>query len=388
MSKPAPRSSLKPPKSKGRPPFECIALLLQGGGALGAYQGGVFQALDEAGIHPDWVAGISIGAINSAIIAGNAPEKRVEKLRAFWEHITLSHPFDMSHLLQGDLAQDVVKRLYAGTAVVQGIEGFFKPRMVSPWFAPAGASGATSFFDTAPLKATLEEFADFDRINHCDMRFSVGAVNVRSGNFVHFDNERYTITPEHIMASGALPPSFAAVEIEGEFYWDGGLVSNTPLDWVLNQDEQEDTLAFQVDLWSATGDIPADISHVATRQKEIQYSSRTRASTNRFREMQKRRYAVANLLDQLPKELKNSPDAKMLQPLTVRKVYNIVHLIHRSHKHDGEFKDYEFSRATMEDNWLAGYNDTVRTLRHEQVLKRPEGGQSVQTFDMTRDGRD
>ncbi|MDE1901199.1 MAG: patatin-like phospholipase family protein [Alphaproteobacteria bacterium] len=382
-----PYPRVKPPMQRERPPFECIALVLQGGGALGAYQGGVYQALSEAGIQPDWVAGISIGAINSALIAGNAPEQRVEKLRAFWESITIPQHVDISAFMHGDLAHGAVNQMYAGVSVMQGIQGFFKPRMVSPWLCPSGSVGATSFFDTSPLKSTLERFVDFDRINNDGMRFSVGAVNVRNGNFVYFDNARYTIAPEHIMASGALPPGFPPVEIEGELYWDGGLVSNTPLEWVLSSLPQKDTLAFQVDLWSARGSVPRDMSQVLTRQKEIQYSSRTRASTDRFRALQKRRYAIANLLDKMPDELKSSPDAQLLHPVAVRKVYNIVELIYHSQDYEGDFKDYEFSRASMENHWQAGYYDTVRTLRHESVLKRPENGESVQTFDMSRDGK-
>jgi NTE family protein len=370
---------------KERPPFECIALLLQGGGALGAYQGGVYQALAEANIYPDWIAGISIGAINSALIAGNALEQRVEKLRAFWEAISIPQSFDVSPYIHGDLAHGMINQLYAGMSVTHGVPDFYKPRMPLPWFHPQGAAGATSFFDTSPLKSALERLVDFDRINEGGMRFSVGAVNVRSGNFVYFDNTRYTIRPEHIMASGALPPGFPAVEIEGEFYWDGGLVSNTPLDWVLNSSPQKDTLAFQVDLWSASGDLPREMSHVLTRQKEIQYSSRTRASTERFRGMQKYRYAIANLLEQMPDELKTLPDAELLKPEAVRKVYNIVELIYRAQHYEGDFKDYEFSRSSMEDHWQAGYYDTVRTLRHERVLKRPDD-ETVQTFDLTRDG--
>ncbi len=376
----------KPNRVKERPPFECIALLLQGGGALGAYQGGVYQALAEANVLPDWIAGISIGAINSAIIAGNAPEQRVEKLRTFWETVTTSNHVDIKPYISGDLAHGMINQFYAALSMTQGVSGFFKPRVPVPWFHPPGSTGATSFFDTSALKSTLERLVDFDRINNDGMRFSVGAVNVRSGNFVYFDNTRYKIGPEHVIASGALPPGFPPVEIEGEFYWDGGLVSNTPLDWVLCSDQKKDTLAFQVDLWSATGDIPREMSQVMTRQKEIQYSSRTRAGTDRFREMQKRRYAVANLLDKIPDELKTLPDVELLKPVAVRKVYNIVELIYHSHGYEGDFKDYEFSRTSMEDHWRAGYFDTVRTLRHEYILKRPTNGESVQTFDLSRDG--
>ena len=288
------QSYQKTHKHQDRPPFECIALLLQGGGALGAYQAGVYQALSEAHLDPDWVAGISIGAINSALIAGNPPEARLEKLRAFWERVSTplswsvtglfpasgkaapgldlldqaadtaawigavglalvsGQPRDMhannlrgawenirtkAHSIwppepfsmRGDVARGLVNQMSASLALAHGVGGFFVPRVPMPWLQPNGSLEATSYYDSAPLKATLENLVDFDRINAGEMRFSVGAVNVVTGNFVYFDNATHTIKPEHVMASGALPPGLSAVEIEGEHYWDGGLVSNTPL---------------------------------------------------------------------------------------------------------------------------------------------------------------
>ncbi len=267
-------------------PFECVALVLQGGGALGAYQAGVYEALAEAGIYPDWVAGISIGAINCALIAGNAPEARVDKLRAFWEEITsnpLSSGCEWTTAPSGDAARLWLNQWSASVALIAGSPGFFTPRCPPPWLYPAGAANATSLYDTNELRTTLERLVDFDRLNAAAIRLSVGAVNVRSGNFVYFDTQTHTIGPDHIMASGALPPGFPPIEIEGEQYWDGGLVSNTPLDWVVESQPHFDTLAFQVDLWSARGELPRTLVEVSTRQKEIQYSSRTRASTDSFR---------------------------------------------------------------------------------------------------------
>jgi len=296
--------SIKPAKDRriaGRPAFECISLLLQGGGALGAYQAGVYQALAEADLHPDWVAGISIGAINAAVIAGNPPEARVDKLRSFWEGITSAPPWDwcanshwpIAHSIDG---RKVVNQINSMSALFCGVAGFFTPRMLTPWLHPSGDSKATSYYDTGSLRTTLKRLVDFDRINGGNMRFSVGAVNVRSGNFVYFDTRTHTIGPEHILASAALPPGFPSVEIEGEHYWDGGLVSNTPLQWVLQFGPRQDTLAFQVDLWSARGQFPRSMAEVATRQKEILYSSRTRDNTTRFMASQKVRHAVEGLL--------------------------------------------------------------------------------------------
>ena len=247
------------------PPFECIALLLQGGGALGAYQAGVYEALAEADLHPDWIAGISIGAINGALIAGNAPEARVDKLRAFWERVTAKPYCDWSEslfLTKGDAVREWLNQMSAYIALVSGASDFFTPRFPAPWLHPPGTMEATSAYDTGCLKATLEQLIDFDRINADRTRLSVGAVNVRSGNFVYFDNTTHRIGPDHIMASAALPPGFPAVEIDGEHYWDGGLVSNTPLQWVVDGRPHLDTLIFQVDLWSARGELPGTLAEV------------------------------------------------------------------------------------------------------------------------------
>jgi NTE family protein len=376
-----------------RPPFECIALLLQGGGALGAYQGGVYQALSEANLHPDWVAGISIGAINSAIIAGNPPEQRVAKLRLFWEGITTNPLFDWvaaadQFAPKGDFARSAFNQLSAAWAMVGGAPGFFALRQPAPWLHPGGCLEATSFYETKLLKATLEQLVDFDRINSGETRFSVGAVNVRTGNFVYFDNTTREIRPEHVMASGSLPPGFPAVEIEGEHYWDGGLISNTPLQWVVEHGPRQDTLAFQVDLWSARGEFPGDLAEVATRQKEIQYSSRTRANTDQFKRLQQMRCALATLLDKLPDDLKASEEVEMLRSVADRKLYSIVQLIYRSKHYEGNSKDFEFSRLTMEEHWRAGYHDAVRTLRHQEVLERPNNLEGVFTFDLAYDGRE
>jgi NTE family protein len=379
-------------RTQQRPDFECIALLLQGGGALGAYQAGCYEALSEAGIHPNWVAGISIGAMNSAIIAGNPPQTRVAKLRQFWERITTDTfagwPPDLLALwLKGDWGRRIASQISASVAVVDGAEGFFGPRPLSPWLQPTGSIEATSYYDIGRLKNTLESLVDFDRINAGDIRFSVGAVNVRSGNFVYFDSTTDIIRPEHVMASGALPPGFAAVEIDGERYWDGGLVSNTPLQWVLDSVPRHDTLAFQVDLWSARGDFPGNLAEVETRRKEIQHSSRSRANTDQFKYAQRIRHTIASLLEQLPDDLKRSPDAILLSKAADHKVYTIAHLIYRARGYEGPAKDYEFSRSSMEAHWTAGYHDTVRTLRHPHLLDRPANHEGVMIYDVERDGR-
>jgi len=388
-----PHAKAKGHRPGGRPPFECIALLLQGGGALGSYQAGVYEALSEAALHPDWVAGISIGAINSALIAGNPPEQRVDKLRAFWREITANPLLDWAAtagplMPHGDFARSLFNQLSAGSALLSGAANFFELRQPAAWLQPKGTLAATSFYETKLLRGTLERLVDFDRINSGAMRFSVGAVNVRSGNFVYFDTETHKIRPEHVMASGSLPPGFPAVEIEGEYYWDGGLISNTPLQWVVDYGPRQDTLAFQVDLWSARGELPGNLVDVATRQKEIQYSSRTRATTDKFKQVQSIRSALARLLEQLPAELRDGEDAALLGQVGDHKVYSIVQLIYHSLHYEGLSKDYEFSRLSMEEHWRAGYHDAVRTLRHPEVLERPNNRQGFLSFDLRRDGRE
>lgn len=374
------------------PPFERIALLLQGGGALGSYQAGVYQALAEANLHPDWVAGISIGAINAALIAGNPPERRVEALRAFWEAITAPPPVLptlMASMLgvvewKNDLAHGWLNQARAFATLMGGAPGFFSPRPIPPFLSPAGGVEAQSFYDVAPLKATLERLVDFDRINAGAMRFSVGAVNVRTANLAYFDTTTHAIGPEHVMASGALPPGFPAVEIAGEHYWDGGLVSNTPLQWVLENKPRQDTLAFQVDLWSAQGDFPEDLTSQDVRLKDIRFSSRTRAATDQFRKSQSLRRALGRLLRQVPEAALNGidPEVEALLGEADEKVYNIVHLIYRAKRYEGASKDYEFSRATMEEHWASGYEDAARSLCDPEVLRRPQTPDGVATFDL------
>src|SRR5438105_1131367 len=301
--------------------YPTVALILQGGGALGAYQAGVYQGLHEASIRPNWFAGISIGAINAAILAGNAPEQRMERLNEFWK--TVCQPaliptvIDiekwMSFIPGFESLRGYANWLVAQHGLIGGQLGFFSPRMVPPWFSPDGTAAATSFYDTQPLKSTLERLIDFDRIRHGDVRLSVGAVNVRTGNLIYFDSARQRIRVEHIMASAALPPGFPAVEIEGELYWDGGVVSNTPLEFVFDEQQHNDTLVFQVDLWSALGALPQDIAGVLMRQKDIQYSSRTRRGTDAIKQRQQDRCLVSQLLDKLNGNLQNDPIALSLR---------------------------------------------------------------------------
>ncbi len=300
------------PKTESRPAaaahaYETRALVLQGGGALGAYQAGVYEGLHEAGIELTDLAGISIGALNAAIIAGNPPERRIERLHDFWNTICqpyvgpVANPLLEHSLFQiNDLARQFLGALHAGSALMVGQKGFFHPR-----FPPAALSAAldpacVGHYDTRPLKDTLESLCDFDRINDAGLRVSIGAVNVRTGNFAYFDNRRTRLRPEHFMASGALPPAFPAIEIDGEYYWDGGLVSNTPLSWILEQSLARDTLVFQVDLWSARGPVPRSLSEVGDRVQDIRYSSRTRLVTDQMQAYRRMQRLLRQVLDRVP----------------------------------------------------------------------------------------
>jgi NTE family protein len=376
------------------PQYETVALMLQGGGALGAYQAGVYQGLDEAGIMPNWLAGISIGALNTAIIAGNAPEDRVAKLLAFWE--TICQPaygppvppsIEQALFNSNDTVRKAFTAMQAVGALVDGQKGFFTPRFPPPLPAVSGPPQNASYYDTTPLKATLERLCDFDRINSKEIRVSVGAVNVHTGNFAYFDNTHMTLRPEHFMASGALPPGFGAVEIDGEYYWDGGLMSNTPLYEVAQASPRRDTLAFQVDLWSALGPVPDNITDVQGRMKDIQYSSRTRLVTDMMQRSQRFRHVLREVLERVSPEHKDDPWCKLASELSCSKRYNIVHLIYRTKEYEGHYKDYQFGLSTMRQHWESGLDDIRNSLAQPGWLDMPENESAFVTHDIHRDLR-
>jgi len=333
--------------------------------------------LVEYDYQPDWVAGISIGAINCAIIAGNAPEDRVARLRQFWELVS-SPTASWLDFPQG-IWQNAMRRSAAMGALLFGQPGFFRPNF---WHWITGAA-LTSYYDTSHLKATLERLVDFDRINA--LKTSVGAVNVRTGNFVCFDNARQIIRPEHVMASGALPPGFPAIEIDGECYWDGGLVSNTPLRYLMETLPRRSTLAFQVDLFSARGDAPGSLEAVSEREKDIRYSSRTRMGVETFRYAHNLRRNISTLLAKLPDSLKNEPEVAFLQRAGCQTTMDLVELIYRPEAAQGQSKDYEFSRATMARRWNQGLDDARATLASAPWLAPAPADVAVRTFDVPAD---
>lgn len=375
--------------------YPAIALVLQGGGALGAYQCGVYQALNEAGIRPNWYAGISIGAINAAIIAGNRPQDRIERLRDFWETIcepagiaswpAMGVRAGLSMLPMNPALETWAATMSALAALWQGQRGFFTPWPASPFMRCDGTPQATSFYDTTPLLATLERLVDFDRINDDrTVRLTVGVTDVESGNFRYFDSRDTRIGPKHILASGSLPPAFAPVEIEGRHYWDGGVVSNTPLEHILDEWPREDTLAFQVDLWSARGQRPQTMMDVLERGKDIQYSSRTRHGTDTVARTQQLRTALNDLIARLPEGGLPESAREALAPWLDDRVINIVHLIYQAKPHEQQFKDYAFGRISMESHWQSGLADTRQTLSHPGWFDLPDRDHGYAVHDVHR----
>jgi NTE family protein len=363
-----------------------VALVLQGGGALGSYQAGVYEALASSDYKPDWVAGISIGAINAALIAGNSPEARVEKLREFWRAITTPTRWavPISGLFNGaGLPFDFAKQISAMQALLLGQTNFFAPRKPADWWF---GRTPTSYYDTNSLKSTLEGLVDFERINSREIRFSVGAVNVRTGNFVYFDNAEIEIRPEHVLASGALPPGFPSVEIDGEHYWDGGLVSNTPLQHVLEYYPRRSHLIFQVDLFPARGALPRDLNEVGERDKDIRYSSRTRAVTDTLRRQHDLRHSINMLWEKLPDDLRSGAETALLDEFRCVTTMDIVELIYRPEHALGQSKDYEFDRLTMETRWAQGLSDARETLMAAPWLEPMPPEVGARTFDVRAKG--
>ncbi|MEP7057547.1 MAG: patatin-like phospholipase family protein [Caldimonas sp.] len=371
------RSAPRP--SPDTPHEECI-LVLQGGGALGAYQAGVFEALGAAAQPVEWVAGISIGAINAALIAGNPPELRVARLREFWELVT--EPLGGPPLALAGAGRELQNNGSAALALLFGAPGFFRPRLPPAPFQPPGSAAAISYYDTAPLRATLERLVDFERLNDGSMRLSVGAVNVRTGNFAYFDTANERLDVRHIMASGALPPGFPPVEIDGEHYWDGGLVSNTPLQYVLDQPGTKRRVVFQVDLFPAFGALPRTLVEVSEREKDIRYSSRTRMNTTIELQQQAIAQAARRLLAKLPRALRNDADAAALATLRCEAEVAVFHLIYRRKQYEGHAKDYEFSRLSMQEHWDSGAADTARTLSDPRWLYRRRRSGGVHVYDL------
>ena len=360
---------------------DCVALVLQGGGALGSYQAGVIEGLAASGIGVDWVAGISIGAINAAIFAGNPPARRVERLARFWDRVTSALP--SFPIFPDDHLREWLHDWSAGLVLATGVPGFFSPRLIPPVLASVGTPGALSFYDSTPLADTLNELVDWDLLNHGTVRLSVGAVDVESGNFHYFDTRETRIDARHIMASGALPPGLPPIEIDGRLWWDGGLVSNTPLTHVLDHQDTS-LLAFQIDLFAAAGERPRTISDVFTREKEIRFSSRTRQVSDQAIRLRQEREAIRKVLAKLPPELEDDADVKALAARAAEQPVNLVHLIYRANAWEGGIRDVEFSARTMREHWQAGCEAVAETMANARLVAANIETGKTASFDLTQ----
>lgn len=336
-----------------------VVLVLQGGGALGAYQAGVYQALDEAGVEPDWVIGTSIGAINAGIIAGNRPGTRLSRLREFWDRV---HHGPVTQMVAdmpiwGPVAANAL-------TVFGGLPRFFAP---NPWaFLGLGLTPETAaYYSTAPLEATLAGLIDTDVLASSAMRLTVGAANVRTAEMRYFDSRDMPLSIRHIMASGALPPAFPAVRIDGELYWDGGILSNTPVEAVFDDNPRRSGLVFTVNIWQPHGPEPSDIARVLSRQKDLQYASRATAQVVRQKQIHRLRHVIAELVRELPESRRNDPEVRKLAAHGCLTRMHVVRLLAPMLSGEGHTKDIDFSASGIHSRWQAGYADALRVLEQQ-----------------------
>jgi NTE family protein len=335
-----------------------VVLVLQGGGALGAYQVGVYQALHEAGIEPDWVIGTSIGAINGALIAGNEPKHRLERLHEFWDRVEQRAGFSGFEAIPA-----LGTALAHMTTMTNGLAPFFSPNPKS-WFGPHLQVGLedAAYYSTAPLRETLSELVDLDYLNDCDTRLTVGAVRIRNGEMRYFDSRDEPISLEHIMASGALPPAFPAVRIDGEPYWDGGIYSNTPIEAVLDDKPRQDSVIFTVHMWNPEGPEPTSLWEVMGRQKDIQYASRAKSHIARQKQIHHLRHIIRELAKHVPEKSRNGAEVKELASWGCNSIMHVARLIAPRLEGEDQLKDIDFTPAGIDARWEAGYAEGRRVL--------------------------
>jgi NTE family protein len=335
-----------------------IVLVLQGGGALGAYQAGVYEALHEGGIEPDWVIGTSIGAINGAIIAGNETAARLERLKDFWDRVAQSPAFDIVASLPW-----IGRNLPNWAVLANGVAGFFKPNPLAflglNVRLPADAAG---YYSTKPLETTLTELVDFSRLTQCTPRLTVGAANLHTGEMHYFDTRDMTLTVRHVMASGALPPAFPAVRIDNEYYWDGGVLSNTPVEAVFDEMPRRDSLVFAVHMWNPSGHEPQSIWEIVSRLKDIQYSSRAVNHIMRQKQIHRLRHIIAEFAKKLPNEAWESDAMREMAAYGCLTQMHVVRLLAPPLARDDHMRDVDFSTSGIRKRWAAGYEDMKRVL--------------------------
>lgn len=349
-------------KSPETASFERIALVLQGGGALGAYQGGVYEALAEQGFTPDWIAGTSIGAINGAIIAGNKPGDRVARLKEFWDLVSEDGFWPMPE--ENDAGRSAQSQIGIMHSIIMGRPGFFSPRWFDPSLVcPFGSAETASYYHNEPLRRTLERLVDFDLLNDGSIRLSVGAVNIRTGALRYFDSRGDQLCPEHIMASGALPPGFPAVRIEGELYWDGGIYSNTPIEIVLDDLPRRNTLCLMLSLFNPAGKEPRSVSEVEERHKDIIYATRMHEHVLEYRKIHNLRRSLRSIYALLPQDVRDNPEVREMGDQGCETTMRIVELIYSAQSWETSLKDADFSRAAIEERWSRGCRDATLLLK-------------------------
>jgi NTE family protein len=338
-----------------------VVLVLQGGGALGAYQAGVYQALQEAGVEPDWIVGTSVGAINASLIVGNAPQDRLARLNEFWNRMQRTSQWDLRGVLPG-----FGDKWSYWTTLTHGIPGFFTPNPLAHAGDgyPLGPDRA-GYYSTAPLQATLSELVDFDLINRGSPRLTVGAAHVRTSQMTYFDSRYCKLDVKHIMASGALPPAFPAVRVDGELYWDGGILSNTPTEVVLDDNPRKDSLIFTVHLWNPVGDEPNTMADVLNRQKDVQYSSRIASQITRHQQTHRLRHVINELAARLPESERDRPEMKELMSYGCQTRMHVVQLLAPQLSRENHTKDVDFSPTGIRQRWDAGYAHTRAVLARE-----------------------
>ena len=342
---------------KQKPQERQVVLVLQGGGALGAYQAGVYHALHENSIEPDWIVGTSIGAINASLIAGNARADRLERLQEFWTRMASRSPFGVPAWT------GLPDTLAYWNTLLRGIPAFFEPNPAAflGTHVPLGVDSA-GFYFTAPLEKTLRELVDFSLVNQCRPRLTVGAAHVRTSEMKYFDSRDGEIGVKHIMASGALPPAFPAVRIDGELYWDGGILSNTPTEVIFDDNPRKNSLIFAVHLWNPMGEEPGTIWELLNRHKDIQYSSRVASHITRQRQMHRMRHVIRELAKLLPEEARRTQQAQALAAFGCHTIMHVVRLLAPQLENENHTKDVDFSPSSIRMRWEAGYTKTMRAL--------------------------
>lgn len=365
-------------------PWNRIAFIFQGGGALGAFQVGIYEALHNAGYELDWVSGISIGAINAAIVAGNKPEDRVNKLRKFWQTIaTPAHYSFWDHYLDDIGTRRFYNQLHAQATLMFGQPGFFKPRLLNPHLITNATPDEISFYDTSMLKTTLEDLIDFDILNSGKTRLTLSAVSLKDGQQVLFDSLYQTIYPEHIMASGALPPGFPAVKIDGQYYWDGGIVNNTPIEVILNDLPRISTLCFMVQLFDPETKNPTTLDEVLLKQKDMTYASHYKRAIKAFCEAHDMRHAITELYSMLPDHLKNDPKAKKIQAMGCKTTMVLVRFHRKGLDTDLSSKDYAFSTTSIDEGIKLGYEQASDALEQSLWLQPVPHDVGAVLYDMS-----